>query len=99
MRIHHREARRALESITLTASLLAFAVVAGCRSPSLQRYATAIEAAQQDDAESMRLEEDVRRQTRLGRFDDAQQTAYRLKERQLNTPGIAWHSRGLTSLS
>lgn len=83
MRRLGREEQGALASIRLAAALLSIALVAACASQSHEQYAKAIEAHQRDVAESMRLQDDATRLTRLGRFDEAQQTAQRSQEREL----------------
>jgi tetratricopeptide (TPR) repeat protein len=58
-------------------------LLAGCaRGPNFQELERQIEAANREAAESSRLEKDLQRQKRLGRFDDAQQTAQKIEERE-----------------
>jgi CHAT domain-containing protein len=83
MAVHYRKGRGTVQVVRVAIAMFALGVaIAGCSSLPPD-YVAAIEAAQRDAAESMRLEEDLQRQERLGRFDEAQQTAQTLKQRHL----------------
>jgi CHAT domain-containing protein/tetratricopeptide (TPR) repeat protein len=85
MAVHYRKGRSTVQAVAVAVAIAMFAVgivITGC-SPLPAHYAAAIEAVQRDALESLRLEEDLRRQERLGRFDEAQQTAQTIKQRQV----------------